>query len=209
MYTLRIPKTRGYDKNKVSKPTNNGVAEMKSDFGKLSMTEAKSKSPSAAPQATNAHHHGSRDVTLNDTATTNSVNKTRKLARGAELGMNVQNQFGDKPKNMQDYREREKIRRQQARMKMNGNARSSVADTNSGFEHKSSFNTRRHSIRKAAKELAFGPGGKRMPRVEIQKQINFESKTIGNTEKISKPRDSKDLSEQRAAYFESLLQHDI
>ena len=111
---------------------------------------------------------------------------------------------------MNDYRERERIRRMQIKSnnKTNKKSLNQISSIDNNFERKSI----EKSTRKAAKELIFGPGGKRMPKAEIRKQINFQNKKVGlsaiNTNKLKKienPINSRNLSEQRAEYFESLL----
>lgn len=92
---------------------------------------------------------------------------------------------------MDDYLERERARRQQR----GGMARNQVKNT---MIRGDAAGGRRK------KTSQMGTVTKKMSRLQIEQQKIDRQKSL---QKITKPTGSKDLASKRAAYFESLLQH--
>jgi len=117
--------------------------------------------------------------------------EAKSLPRGIDLGVNVKKIKGNGPKSMDDYLERERARRQQR----GGMARNQVKNT---MIRGDAAGGRRK------KTSQMGTVTKKMSRLQIEQQKIDRQKSL---QKITKPTGSKDLASKRAAYFESLLQH--
>lgn len=116
------------------------------------------------------------------------------LSRGLDLGMNVNKIFDDKPKTMNDYVERERLRRQQRHNRPRG-INKDVGKSND-YKPKPKPKPKVQPKHKVPT--------KKMSRLQIKKEIKIDNQAIGG-KRISKPSNSKDLASKRAAYFESLL----
>eukprot|EP01084_Bolivina_argentea_P065326 119069_1 len=114
--------------------------------------------------------------------------EAKSLPRGIDLGVNVNKIFKDTPSTMNDYMERERLRRERR-----------------GNGIKQSFNKRSKPKAKAA-VVDRAQATKKMTRVQMKKEIRIDNQAIGGR-KASKPSNAKDLASQRAAYFESLLRN--
>merc|ERR1719300_184096 len=120
--------------------------------------------------------------------------EAKSLPRGIELGVNVKKMEGDGPKSMDDYLERERLRRQQ-RKGMNSGKR--MAASSKAMVKGVGGGSRQ---RKTSQMSAVT---KKMSRLQIEQQKMNLQKSV---QKIDKPTGSKDLASKRAAYYESLLQ---
>ena len=135
------------------------------------------------------------------------------LARGCELGSNVKKIFDDEPKTMNDYMERERIRRQKG-------AKTSVKLSSSSL-----YKPRKKPMlssqpvfesKQKPKSKSIVPTNA-MSRLQIRKDIKkIDNRQIGSSTRsinklggsiANKPRSSRDLAFKRAAYFESLMQN--
>ena len=125
------------------------------------------------------------------------------LSRGLELGMNVDKMFDDKPKTMNDYVERERLRRQNRGKR--GSSILSGPSKQSVNQNVSKPKMNKTSSKPKGPKPSVPGITKKMNRLQIKKEIRIDNQQIGG-KRIGKPSNSKDLASKRAAYFESLLQ---
>ena len=130
---------------------------------------------STAKMSSNVPVQKENDIKKQQPRLRKNKSEASSLSRGLELGMNVNKMFDDKPKTMNDYMERERLRRQN-RPKRNVKGSSSLS---SGF-NKKSVNTNKPRMNKVSKPKPSAPViTKKMNRLQIKKEIRIDNQQIG------------------------------
>eukprot|EP00485_Elphidium_margaritaceum_P001781 CAMPEP_0202693552 /NCGR_PEP_ID=MMETSP1385-20130828/7630_1 /ASSEMBLY_ACC=CAM_ASM_000861 /TAXON_ID=933848 /ORGANISM="Elphidium margaritaceum" /LENGTH=589 /DNA_ID=CAMNT_0049349243 /DNA_START=48 /DNA_END=1817 /DNA_ORIENTATION=- len=189
-----VPK---FEPRKVSKSenVNTRLAKSKTVEAKLSFQNRMKPKMDPKPVAQPRENPPVKTTVLQDKtpAFQRRLSAASSLQRGSELGLNVNGLFGDKPKSMNEYVERERLRRQK---KQKATTRPSQAMVNVKAKPQRSVADENKHARK------------RMSRFQMKQEIKVDNEPIGRSGHSSgKPSNAKDLASKRAAYFETLLQN--